>query len=244
MPIGGIIPARAGFTKSSGGNRSPYPDHPRSRGVYVAHHLHNAVVWGSSPLARGLQNLPAGIEVRTRIIPARAGFTLRIICIMRSFGDHPRSRGVYSRHPHSPPKRAGSSPLARGLREDNKFFTVQWGIIPARAGFTYVIKKTHRSSQDHTRSRGVYPSSLCSLTVRPGSSPLARGLQKFIVQDDGKERIIPARAGFTAKPMPHSSTRPDHPRSRGVYAGLVCPVPHRSRIIPARAGFTPYTTRA
>ena len=178
-----IIPARAGFTcRARRGSRTP-ADHPRSRGVYNTDQILLCQLVGSSPLARGLQNLPAGIEVRTRIIPARAGFTLRIICIMRSFGDHPRSRGVY-------------------------------------------------------------PSSLCSLTVRPGSSPLARGLQKFIVQDDGKERIIPARAGFTAKPMPHSSTRPDHPRSRGVYAGLVCPVPHRSRIIPARAGFTPYTTRA
>ena len=49
-------------------------------------------------------------------------------------------------------------------------------IIPARAGFTNIIKKTHRSSQDHPRSRGVYIRSSGRALVGIGSSPLARGL--------------------------------------------------------------------
>ena len=32
----GIIPARAGFTRGVVGDRSGYPDHPRSRGVYIS----------------------------------------------------------------------------------------------------------------------------------------------------------------------------------------------------------------
>ena len=32
--LGGIIPARAGFTPSPAGTREPHRDHPRSRGVY------------------------------------------------------------------------------------------------------------------------------------------------------------------------------------------------------------------
>ena len=38
--------------------------------------------------------------------------------------------------------------------------------------------------------------------------------------------------------MPHSSARPDHPRSRGVYQSQDSQVQHRPGIIPARAGFT------
>ena len=91
-----------------------------------------------------------------------------------------------------------------------------------------------------------------------GSSPLARGLPEGTAAHALAERIIPARAGFTAWSRGRSLRRPDHPRSRGVYGqgddegcgdrgssplarGL--PGPRRlkgrqARIIPARAGFT------
>ena len=50
----GIIPARAGFTCSPGAMAGASSDHPRSRGVY-AHSLNpRRIVYGSSPLARGL----------------------------------------------------------------------------------------------------------------------------------------------------------------------------------------------
>ena len=72
-------------------------------------------------------------------------------------------------------------------------------------------------------------------------------------------RIIPARAGFTAKRRPLSMAAADHPRSRGVYetprlsatsltgsSPLARGLPQlaldrhvHGRIIPARAGFTP-----
>ena len=51
---GGIIPARAGFTDGPLLSRSSAPDHPRSRGVYVAAGSMTASALGSSPLARGL----------------------------------------------------------------------------------------------------------------------------------------------------------------------------------------------
>ena len=76
--------------------------------------------------------------------------------------------------------------------------------------------------------------------------------------------IIPARAGFTIESSENSSQKRDHPRSRGVYRGLVhdgAPGPGSSplarglhapvgesirfcRIIPARAGFTSTTRSA
>ena len=71
-----IIPARAGFTPRPSSRGQPLGDHPRSRGVYYIHSSYYGDEPGSSPLARGLQP-PATIVVGgSRIIPARAGFTL------------------------------------------------------------------------------------------------------------------------------------------------------------------------
>ena len=51
-------------------------------------------------------------------------------------------------------------------------------------------------------------------------------------------RIIPARAGFTAASLATSVMPRDHPRSRGVYMPLPTPDRDALWIIPARAGFT------
>jgi len=94
--------------------------------------------------------------------------------------------------------------------------------------------------------------------IRVGSSPLARGLRHVGVILDIEDRIIPARAGFTAPRRYSCSSTRDHPRSRGVYGrGRIrrrpgpgsSPLarglqpqnpldPERNMIIPARAGFT------
>ena len=72
----GIIPARAGFTPRFVSPIISPQDHPRSRGVYLATARYRPASTGSSPLARGLQRRAAVDQVRTGIIPARAGFTL------------------------------------------------------------------------------------------------------------------------------------------------------------------------
>ena len=51
---------------------------------------------------------------------------------------------------------AGSSPLARGLREHWQISTSQARIIPARAGFTAHPYTVAGLWTDHPRSRGVY----------------------------------------------------------------------------------------
>ena len=152
----------------------------------------------------------------------------------------------------------GSSPLARGLRLASGGWGVGLGIIPARAGFTPPRRSRPRRPWDHPRSRGVYDGDKWLIRYLHGSSPLARGLPGQPVGDLRRVRIIPARAGFTARSPPARRASPDHPRSRGVYfpsaarrldgsgssplaRGLQLPsegepAPHG--IIPARAGFT------
>ena len=194
----GIIPARAGFTRRRGKLIRLPGDHPRSRGVYKEVGGVSTHVLGSSPLARGLRHArPPGLG-GCRIIPARAGFTMRTGTTPSPRADHPRSRGVYQEFIAQATQMGGSSPLARGLRLAAPRPSLAARIIPARAGFTrqqYLVNK-----------------------VLVGSSPLARGLLSFGFSGRTMCRIIPARAGFTATSGCTTTRAPDHPRSRGVYA--------------------------
>ena len=215
---GGIIPARAGFTRPRGCSRSPSWDHPRSRGVY-----------------KGTEKL---LTARQGIIPARAGFTASVSSVAETSRDHPRSRGVYG-HDRGrmlgeggssplarglprpvlsrisgrrliparagftrPPLRLGlekrgSSPLARGLRIYWRSLIFDHRIIPARAGFTCACRSRRQFLRDHPRSRGVYLGNSQCAAYGFGSSPLARGLRARPDPRNSRLGIIPARAGFT-----------------------------------------------
>ena len=70
-----IIPARAGFTCTTGRLSARPWDHPRSRGVYPSSCGSRSLNRGSSPLARGLHRPPVRVRLPVGIIPARAGFT-------------------------------------------------------------------------------------------------------------------------------------------------------------------------
>ena len=132
----GIIPARAGFTVRGSADGGHARDHPRSRGVYAYMRGKVQGVDGSSPLARGLLTSDWYSFNESRIIPARAGFTHAPSNTPLPHQDHPRSRGVYSRRSKAPSTTSGSSPLARGLRGQDRLRRASGGIIPARAGFT------------------------------------------------------------------------------------------------------------
>ena len=219
-----------------------------------------AAAAGSSPLARGLQIFHRLISEGNRIIPARAGFTSCHGGRGSAFGDHPRSRGVYPGVPPIISPFSGSSPLARGLRVQERAPENILGIIPARAGFTPCIQVRSGFRGDHPRSRGVYGRQMFPEYVKVGSSPLARGLRAHACEHGDAHRIIPARAGFTSDHAHGAIGNRDHPRSRGVYSALESSIPMRKgssplarglppgkellnvfrRIIPARAGFTPY----
>ena len=234
-------------------------DHPRSRGVYTPSAPPGCRWPGSSPLARGLllDSIPYGLQAG--IIPARAGFTRRSVSRWSGQWDHPRSRGVYRNNIWNNPLAIGSSPLARGLPLPVRLGTGLHGIIPARAGFTPPRSPRPRPGRDHPRSRGVYPVKSRVAGDGPGSSPLARGLPLLLIGPMRWPRIIPARAGFTEAHHSRRLSRPDHPRSRGVYGPSSAPARWSEgssplarglrhgvgmggvgdRIIPARAGFTP-----
>ena len=194
-----IIPARAGFTGLHATAGPPCGDHPRSRGVYTLTCARSTGIPGSSPLARGLQYPSRFSRKRTRIIPARAGFTAGRRGGRSAPADHPRSRGVYWTTSRHPPTGRGSSPLARGLQRITPRAVHPAGIIPARAGFTFCRAPAGIDTQDHPRSRGVYEPLGDGRDGEQGSSPLARGLHLRKIPFSSERGIIPARAGFTAR---------------------------------------------
>ena len=79
-PGSGIIPARAGFTHGIQLCVGHVWDHPRSRGVHKVKSKPCTALAGSSPLARGSPFHHWTEWGPDRIIPARAGFTVRTLC--------------------------------------------------------------------------------------------------------------------------------------------------------------------
>ena len=218
---------------------------------------------GSSPLARGLRAITVEPPRRPGIIPARVGFTSSASSTPSAGPDHPRSRGVYPTVWVGGQCGAGSSPLARGLHEWEAERPDANRIIPARAGFTTFRMTIPPGKEDHPRSRGVYEPPPGGRGAPSGSSPLARGLLEAAFTVLLEAGIIPARAGFTRRPLRCRLHHWDHPRSRGVYP---CPPSGASSepgssplarglhsgvrgahldagIIPARAGFTSHRPR-
>ena len=129
--------------------------------------------------------------------------------------DHPRACGAnYAANP-SPPARTGSSPRVRGKRVVRVPGRLPARIIPARAGQTARRCRAAPERPDHPRACGANYAANPSPPARTGSSPRVRG--KRVVRVPGRlpARIIPARAGQTARRCRAAPERPDHPRACG-----------------------------
>ena len=131
-----IIPALAGNTWIEAVNASDPRDHPRSRGEYPCDNALFAALPGSSPLSRGILDLPCLDQLGDRIIPALAGNTTPRPVYWGGYWDHPRSRGEYRAAAAWGGTTPGSSPLSRGIRVRAASGDEPVRIIPALAGNT------------------------------------------------------------------------------------------------------------
>ena len=73
----------------------------------------------------------------------------------------------------------------------------------------------------HPRSRGEHRLQILHPSVYVGSSPLARGAPRMVLQMSGANGLIPARAGSTHRGSPQAQQLWAHPRSRGEHLRLV-----------------------
>ena len=237
-----LIPARAGKTFFVIRGRRPVRAHPRSRGENACGVRRLPSSPGSSPLARGKRRAAAPVPAMKRLIPARAGKTLRPVFPGLGASAHPRSRGENTFAESAPAGPTGSSPLARGKHPQRTGRRPRVRLIPARAGKTRRHLPTRRSVGAHPRSRGE--------NARPDDDA---GTVKW---------LIPARAGKTLTDPREDLTPQAHPRSRGENRSsaslyrlvrgssplargkpIITNLPEGTRrLIPARAGKTIIST--
>ena len=150
-----------------------------------------------------------------RLIPARAGNTVKAAQEALNKAAHPRSRGEHGLDGELEPRDAGSSPLARGTPAVfTGTGTAVW-LIPARAGNTGRGFLLPFARSAHPRSRGEHLNHAGAGAGVRGSSPLARGTLFSSASAPRLPWLIPARAGNTHSIEIWSTCSPAHPRSRG-----------------------------
>ena len=160
----------------SGFSSSPSTAHPRSRGEHDDPRCTTTDSVGSSPLARGTcqralvregppRRIPAHRgtshhrplhEQGLRLIPARAGNTLRAWQLCGKMQPHPRSRREHLGDNALNLTNPGSSPLARGTQQSSVRPSVTIRLIPARAGSTLSSCQRPTATAAHPRSRGEH----------------------------------------------------------------------------------------
>ena len=170
---------------------------------------------GSSPLARGGQNLTREVVERGRLIPAGAGRTESPTVYRGSTRAHPRWRGEDSSSSFSSSSSVGSSPLARGGRHRSVCSRSECRLIPAGAGRTLCPLLVRCWWGAHPRWRGEDPRAGRAARLFRGSSPLARGGRGPVVAVGEQQRLIPAGAGRTAWAGGPVTASRAHPRWRG-----------------------------
>ena len=129
--------------------------------------------------------------------------------------DHPRSCGANTFDTAKTAVTDGSSPLVRGQHCQPFPKPHRSRIIPARAGPTKLYGPIIGAIPDHPRSCGANTRVIIHAEEGDGSSPLVRGQLASPAFSAASSRIIPARAGPTAKYYLKPDITADHPRSCG-----------------------------
>ena len=130
---------------------------------------------GSSPRVRGKREARDVPRRRFRLIPARAGKTLRSTTTSCPTAAHPRACGENGGRGRLGLRPGGSSPRVRGKRYDPHDPHRQRGLIPARAGKTVVERPDDVLAQAHPRACGENWERVRVPVPVLGSSPRVRG---------------------------------------------------------------------
>ena len=171
---------------------------------------------------------------------------------------HPRAGGENQYDGPVAVQAHGSSPRGRGKRVSARSNGDRARLIPARAGKTDRAHDGNQARTAHPRAGGENAFVVGATATVRGSSPRGRGKRASMIVTEDEGRLIPARAGKTARHPasgPRSTAHPraggenalacfafacgggSSPRGRGKRLGEV-PEELLRRLIPARAGKT------
>ena len=146
--------------------------------------------------------------------------------------DHPRACGEQPKVLASRTIASGSSPRVRGTDSDLRTSITADGIIPARAGNSWISSGLSMTCWDHPRACGEQCLPALHAASDMGSSPRVRGTAIAYGVTIDQLGIIPARAGNSCCRAPRWLTRRDHPRACGEQA-------MSSRIVSCMSGSSP-----
>ena len=171
----GLIPAGAGQTPLTLGQKGDTAAHPRRCGADSST-TSPPVNWtGSSPQVRGRPAMNACGCSPTRLIPAGAGQTGRTRGGPKWRWAHPRRCGADDRPEVKPHADGGSSPQVRGRLMVQDYAGGNSGLIPAGAGQTVAWISSRRRSRAHPRRCGADVPYAAPIHWGWGSSPQVRG---------------------------------------------------------------------
>ena len=175
---------------------------------------------GTSPHTRGSRALRRPRTRRRGNIPAYAGITLRIECLIKLHGEHPRIRGDHATLDLPMTSRAGTSPHTRGslLHGIDNLDVIR--NIPAYAGITACQAMPQLKRREHPRIRGDHGMRTATSSTRVGTSPHTRGSQLASSGATVDIGNIPAYAGITSVIGALSMAWWEHPRIRGDHDAL------------------------
>ena len=234
-----LIPARAGKTPGSSRARSGRGAHPRACGENFPTDCITVSVSGSSPRVRGKRRARERGPGWGRLIPARAGKTVRRWASGTATRAHPRACGENLLLLDMTIISMGSSPRVRGKLDEDPRDPKGRGLIPARAEKTSGRAGTSPGAPAHPRACGENILDKHTGWHAEGSSPRVRGKHPEGHGEGPAVRLIPARAGKTGRGPPCSGAAPAHPRACGENAPRWQRMHQPGGLIPACAGKTP-----
>ena len=169
------IPAYAGKTSASAGNKNCATEHPRVCGENLKHIRDSLTRVGTSPRMRGKPILVGHKPGAGRNIPAYAGKTVIFpACCVRS-AEHPRVCGENRcAHPYSSSAH-GTSPRMRGKPRAGRKSQPVLRNIPAYAGKTTWTSTQTKNWSEHPRVCGENNNISILLNRTRGTSPRMRG---------------------------------------------------------------------
>ena len=211
----GLIPARAGTTRSVCAAARRERAHPRACGENVASASEWGGTTGSSPRVRGKPHRAVLHRHDARLIPARAGKTVHEVGRDPGPRAHPRACGENDGGIVGSVLGWGSSPRVRGKREVDEPGRPGGGLIPARAGKTSSPSVGSPEPSAHPRACGENLMRRRAEARASGSSPRVRGKPGWWPRAPRESGLIPARAGKTRASTPWRRTRRAHPRACG-----------------------------
>ena len=193
----GLIPARAGKTRSTPAPGTGSRAHPRAGGENSVSRRTGVVGRGSSPRGRGKRAfVRRGLRL-VRLIPARAGKTPASPACQGAGPAHPRAGGENTVRRETSGRVFGSSPRGRGKLPRSRPSAISQRLIPARAGKTTAQLAANGVEGAHPRAGGENTFSRKLNGHADGSSPRGRGKPDLARMRVGTVRLIPARAGKT-----------------------------------------------